>query len=71
MSNRIHILNTKIDNLSRVETVQKVEEAIKHKKQLHHVVVNALKVVVMWKCKQMPKSVNACDITNVDGQAIV
>ena len=71
MNNRIHILNTKINNLTMVETLQKVEEAIKHNKQLHHVVVNAGKVVAMQKDKQLRKSVNACDIINVDGQAVV
>ena len=71
MSNRIHILNTKIHNLTMVETMQEVEEAIKHNRQLHHVVVNAGKVVAMQEDEQLRKSVNACDIINVDGQAVV
>lgn len=68
---KINIFNINIDNLSLSETLEKISHAIKNKKQLHHVVVNAGKVVAMQKDEQLRKSVNACDIINVDGQAVV
>ncbi len=44
---KIQILNTKIHNLSAQETLEKIERAIRDKKQIHHVVVNAGKIVAM------------------------
>jgi N-acetylglucosaminyldiphosphoundecaprenol N-acetyl-beta-D-mannosaminyltransferase len=53
------------------ETLSKVEAAIDSKSQLHHVVVNAGKIVQMQNDLQLRKSVNSCDINNADGQAVV
>ncbi|MBT0607163.1 WecB/TagA/CpsF family glycosyltransferase [Aequorivita echinoideorum] len=69
--NRIKILNTTIDNLSMAETLALVEEKISKKEQLHHVVVNAGKVVSMQKDMQLRESVNQSHIINADGQAVV
>jgi N-acetylglucosaminyldiphosphoundecaprenol N-acetyl-beta-D-mannosaminyltransferase len=68
---RIHILNTSIDNFSMNETLSFVQEAIATKQQIHHVVVNAGKVVQMQKDLQLRESVNSSDIINADGQAVV
>ncbi len=68
---RIHILNTTIDNLSMRETLALVQEKIRTGEQLHHVVVNAGKVVAMQKDPELRQSVNECDIINADGQAVV
>ncbi|QSS98174.1 WecB/TagA/CpsF family glycosyltransferase [Psychroflexus sp. ALD_RP9] len=68
---RIKIFNTTIDNLSMQETLQKVKQAISNKTQLHHVVVNAGKIVAMQEDKELRESVNSCDIINADGQAVV
>lgn len=68
---RIHLFNTSIDNLSMAETIRKIQAAIKNKKQLHHVVVNAGKIVAMQSDDQLRKSVNSSDIINADGQAVV
>ena len=68
---RIHILNTSIDNLSMNETISFVQETIASKKQIHHVVVNAGKIVQMQKDLQLRESVNSSDIINADGQAVV
>lgn len=68
---RIKIFNTTIDNLSMQETLQKVKQAISHKIQLHHVVVNAGKVVAMQEDQELRQSVNSCDLINADGQAVV
>jgi len=69
--NRINILNTSIDNYTINETIQIIDEVIQNKKQLHHVVVNAGKIVAMQTDLQLRKSVNESDIINADGQAVV
>ena len=69
--NRIDILNTTIDNLSMQETLRIVKHAITKGEQLHHVVVNAGKIVSMQKDLQLRKSVNKSDLINADGQAVV
>ncbi|WP_290574641.1 WecB/TagA/CpsF family glycosyltransferase, partial [Leeuwenhoekiella sp.] len=73
MSNpqRIKILNTAIDNLSMQETLALVQEKIQTGEQVHHVVVNAGKVVAMQKDAELRHSVNQCHIINADGQSVV
>ncbi|HUH28965.1 WecB/TagA/CpsF family glycosyltransferase [Gelidibacter sp.] len=68
---RIKILNAVIDNYSTEETLAIVENAIKNKKQIHHTVVNAGKIVAMQSDLQLRKSVNESDLINADGQAVV
>lgn len=48
-----------------------VELAIAENKQLHHVVVNAGKLVTLQKDDELRESVNSADIINADGQAVV
>lgn len=67
----IKILNTKIHNLTMQETLNIVENAISKGEQLHHVVVNAGKIVAMQSDLQLRQSVNECDLINADGQAVV
>ena len=52
-------------------TLDLVNKAIATKQQIHHVVVNAGKVVQMQKDLQLRESVNSSDIINADGQAVV
>lgn len=68
---RIQILNANIDNLNMQETLAKIEETIQKNEQLHHVVVNAGKIVAMQKDLQLRHSVNQSDLINADGQAVV
>lgn len=68
---RINILNTTIDNLSMQETLEMINSVIVQKKKLHHVVVNAGKVVAMQKDSRLRESVNSSDLINADGQAVV
>lgn len=68
---KISFLNTNIDNLSMTETLTKVSDSIEKKEQLHHVVVNAGKIVAMQKDADLRKSVNESDVINADGQAVV
>lgn len=53
------------------ETINKIDESIKNKTHLHHVVVNAAKMVHMQKDKELYASVISSDIINADGQAVV
>lgn len=70
-NSRIQILNTDIDNLSMQETLALVQEKIDAGVQLHHVVVNAGKIVSMQKDMELRRSVNQSHIINADGQAVV
>ncbi len=54
-----------------VETIAMIEHTIYMDKQLHHVVVNAGKIVAMQKDLQLRQSVNESDLINADGQAVV
>ncbi len=53
------------------ETLSRIETSIKNGEQIHHVVVNAGKMVTMQKDMELRKSVNSSDIINADGQAVV
>lgn len=68
---RVNILNTTIDNLSMQETIERIDKAISNKNQIHHVVVNAGKIVSMQSDSQLRESVNNSDLINADGQAVV
>jgi len=67
----VDILNTFIHNLSLDETLTLIDDAIRGNNQIHHVVVNAGKMVAMQKDIQLRESVNNSDIINADGQAVV
>ncbi len=71
MSNRIHILNTSIDNYTMSETLSIIDRSISENRSLHHVVVNAGKIVAMQEDEQLRQSVNEADLINADGQAVV
>lgn len=53
------------------ETLQLVQKTIDTNKQLHHVVVNAGKIVSLQEDEELRESVNSSDIINADGQAVV
>jgi len=71
MKNRIKILNCPIDRLTMNETLKLINDSIKHKQDLHHVVVNAAKIVNMQKDRELYDSIVSSDIINADGQAVV
>lgn len=53
------------------ETLAIVDNTISKGEQLHHVVVNAGKIVAMQSDMQLRQSVNESDLINADGQAVV
>lgn len=69
--NDVNILNTHIHNLSMEETLEIIDSTISKGEQLHHVVVNAGKIVAMQTDLQLRQSVNKSDLINADGQAVV
>lgn len=68
---RISILNCPIDALTLDDTVKKVEQAISVKRQMHHVVVNAVKLMNMRKDRQLHRSVVSADVINADGASVI
>jgi N-acetylglucosaminyldiphosphoundecaprenol N-acetyl-beta-D-mannosaminyltransferase len=68
---RIDFLGIPIDALTMHETIDRVDEAIEENKRINHVVINAGKVVLMQKDKELYNSVVSCDIINADGQSVV
>ena len=65
------MLNTQIHNLDMEQTVSLVEDAIENRQQIHHVAVNAGKIVKMQNDLQLRESVNNSDLINADGQAVI
>jgi N-acetylglucosaminyldiphosphoundecaprenol N-acetyl-beta-D-mannosaminyltransferase len=53
------------------ETMEIVDSAISKGEQLHHVVVNAGKIVALQTDLKLRQSVNESDLINADGQAVV
>jgi len=53
------------------ETVDRIDLAIKNDHHINHVVINAAKVVMMQKDRELFNKVVSCDIINADGQSIV
>tara|TARA_B110000483_G_scaffold197320_1_gene235945 strand:- start:4270 stop:5049 length:780 start_codon:yes stop_codon:yes gene_type:complete len=68
---KISILNAHIHNVDMQETLNLIDHTICNRNQLHHVVVNAGKIVSMQKDLRLRKSINESDLINADGQAVV
>lgn len=68
---KIKLFNIPIDAITMSQTLQIVEESIKGRRQIHHSVVNAGKIVLMQQDNKLESSVLAADIINADGQAVV
>ncbi len=68
---RITLLNSPVDVLSMQETIDIIDKKIAGNEHIHHVVVNAAKLVNMQKDKVLYDSVVQCDIINADGQSVV
>lgn len=71
MKDRVYILNSPVDNLTMEETLNIIDDSIQKKNQIHHVVVNAAKLVSMQEDKELFDAVVSCDIINADGQSVV
>jgi len=65
------ILGISLDALTMEETIERIDTAIREHKSIRQVSVNAGKIVLMHKNKELHDSVVACDIISPDGQSIV
>jgi len=71
MVNRVNFIGIPLDNISMSETLLRIENAISTKKQIHHCVINAGKVVKIKSDEKLKESVINSDIINADGMSIV
>lgn len=71
MSKRLNLLNLPVDALTMEETINTIDNSIISETPLHHVVVNAAKMVNAQKDLKLRESIVNCDIINADGQAVV
>lgn len=69
--NRVVLAGIPIDSLTMQETLVHIDKSITNKQALHHVVVNAAKLVNAQKDPALQASIVKCDIINPDGQSIV
>lgn len=69
--NRIDICKIPVDVLTMQQTVALIDEALREKRPIHHVVINAVKVVNAQKDQKLRDSIVSCDIINADGQGII
>src|SRR5690606_8181421 len=67
----IELMNCPVHVLTMQQTIAEIERNIQQGKQIHHVVVNAAKLVNMQTDKNLYDSVVNCDIINADGQSVV
>lgn len=68
---RINICNVPVDPLTMGQTLKKIDQSIQDGKPVHHVVINAAKVVNAQTDPELKKSIVNCDIINADGKSIV
>lgn len=71
MRKRITIMNSPVDVLTMEETLHLIDDSIRDKKSIQHIVVNAAKLVHMQFDTELFQSVVASDIINADGMAVV
>lgn len=71
MDQKIELLNTFYHNLSMDETLHLIDQNIVSRQQIHHVVINAAKIVALQTDLELRESVNSTDLINIDGQAVV
>tara|TARA_B100000965_G_scaffold312692_1_gene272513 strand:- start:994 stop:1734 length:741 start_codon:yes stop_codon:yes gene_type:complete len=71
MKSRINFLGIPLDNLTMSETIIKINNAIVSKKQIHHCVINAGKIVKIQSDEVLKDSVISSDIINADGMGVV
>lgn len=68
---RVSICNIPVDDLTMRQTIFIIDQAISEKRPIHHVAVNAAKLVNAQKDSKLKASIVSCDIINADGQAII
>ena len=69
--NKIHFLSCNLHNLTMNETIEIIDDRITNGIFTQHSVVNVAKLVNMQNDKELHRSVNDCEIINIDGMGIV
>lgn len=69
--NKVKLFDCEVAAINMNETVSEVERIIKARQLTQHVVINASKVVLMNKDKNLKNIIQECPIINADGQSIV
>ena len=70
-NNFIEFFDYKVDNLTMEETLLKIDNSIKSKQNIQHVVINVAKVVYGINNKLLKDSIQTADIVNIDGAGII
>ena len=70
-NNRYPLFNTYVNALSMDESIFKIEQLIKQKKPVQHVVINASKINLMRNDEKLTEIINSCPLINADGASIV
>ncbi len=68
---RVELFGIPVSNLSMQETLHVIDQAIGKKEPVHHVVINAGKIVAMQSDPQLRESVLSADLINADGISVV
>ena len=68
---RVSICDIPVDALTMDQTLSIIDQAIHERRPIHHVVINAAKVVNAQKNDDLRSSITQCDIINADGKSIV
>ncbi len=71
MRNRINFIGIPLDELTMSETLDRIDDAIVSRNQLHHCVINAGKVVKIQNDRILKESVINSNLINADGMSIV
>jgi N-acetylglucosaminyldiphosphoundecaprenol N-acetyl-beta-D-mannosaminyltransferase len=65
------LLGIPVDSLTMEETIDRINKAIRQNIRIRQVSVNAGKIIMMRKNKELYNSVLSCDIISADGQSVV
>ncbi len=68
---RINIFDCPMDVLTMQETVDLISNRVNKGIFTQHVVINVAKIVNLKSDKVLQKSINSCDIINIDGMGVV
>ena len=68
---KVVLFDIPVDAITMTQTLELIKQAIEEKRQIHHTVVNAGKIVMMQSDEKLFKSVVSSDIINADGQIVV
>ena len=68
---RTSLFNLNVDNLSKLETLQRIEEFVSSGSTHQHAVINVNKVIKAARDSDLRKIINNCDLINVDGIPLV